>query len=49
MGEVFNGSISYVADYQNHVEGLFNYPMFFTLHSVYGDGQSMYAIRTTYD
>mgnify|MGYP001027079231 CR=1 FL=1 len=49
MGEVFNGSISYVADYQNHVEGLFNYPMFFTLHNVYGDGASMYNIRVTYN
>jgi alpha-amylase len=49
MGEVFNGSIGYVADYQNHVEGLFNYPMFFTLHNVYGDGASMYNIRVTYN
>ncbi len=49
MGEVFNGSISYVSDYQNHVDALFNYPMFFTLHSVYGDGQSMYQIRTIYE
>jgi len=49
MGEVFNSNIGYVADYQNHVEALFNYPMFWTLHSVYGDGASMYNIRTTYD
>lgn len=38
MGEVFNGDIGFVADYQNHVEGLFNYPMFFTLHDVFGSG-----------
>lgn len=38
MGEVFNGDIGFVADYQNHVEGLFNYPMFFTLHNVFGSG-----------
>lgn len=49
MGEVFNGDIGFVADYQRHVDALFNYPMFFTLHNVYGSGQSMYQIRTTYD
>lgn len=48
MGEVFNGDIGFVADYQKHVDGLFNYPMFFTLHNVYGSGSSMYDIRTTY-
>merc|ERR1712100_962186 len=49
MGECFNGDINYVAPYQFHVEGLFNYPMYFTLHDVYGSGQSMYKIRTEYD
>lgn len=48
MGEVFNGDIGYVADYQNHVTAVFNYPMFFTLHDVFGSGQSMYTIRTQY-
>lgn len=48
MGEVFNGSPSYVGDYQNHVTALFNYPMFFTLLDVYGSGKSMYTIRTVY-
>lgn len=38
MGECFNGNVDYVAPYQNHVEGLFNYPMYFTLHDVYGSG-----------
>jgi alpha-amylase len=36
MGEVYNTSAPYVADYQNYVTALFNYPMFFNLHSVYG-------------
>jgi alpha-amylase len=48
VGEVFNGDIGYVADYQNHVASLFNYPMFYTLHDVFGSGQSMYKIRDTY-
>lgn len=49
MGENFNGNVSYVADYQNYVSALFNYPMFFTLHDVYGSGNSMYSIRSLYD
>jgi alpha-amylase len=48
MGEVFNGDAYYVGDYQKHVSALFNYPMFFTLHDVYGSGNSMYNIRTVY-
>lgn len=49
MGEVYNTSASYVADYQNYVTALFNYPMFFTLHDVYGVGNSMFGIRVLYD
>jgi len=49
MGECFNGDVDFVAGYQGHVEGLFNYPMYFTLHDVFGSGQSMYNIRTRYD
>lgn len=49
MGECFNGDINFVGDYQKHLTALFNYPMFFTLHDVYGSGQSMYKIRETYD
>ena len=49
MGEVFNGDVGYVADYQHHVTALFNYPMFFTLHDVFGSGHSMYGIRSQYE
>ena len=31
MGECFNGDVGFVADYQNYVTGLFNYPMYFTI------------------
>jgi len=49
MGECFNGDVDFVAGYQGHIEGLFNYPMYFTLHDVFGSGQSMYNIRDRYD
>lgn len=35
MGEVFNGNDAYVGDYQKHVTGLFNYPMYFTIRDVF--------------
>ena len=41
MGEVFNGNDGYVGDYQNHVAGLFNYPMYFTIKDVWAYGKSM--------
>lgn len=48
MGEVFNGDPSYVGDYQNHVTGLFNYPMYYTIKDVFGSGQSMYNIKNRF-
>jgi alpha-amylase len=48
MGEVFNGDTGYVGDYQNHVDALFNYPMFFTIKDVFGNGSSMFNFRGLY-
>ncbi len=48
MGEVFNGDSNYVGDYQNHVTGVFNYPMYFTIKDVFGSGQSMYNIKNRF-
>lgn len=48
MGEVFNGDSNYVGDYQNHVSGVFNYPMYFTIKDVFGSGQSMYNIKNRF-
>ena len=48
MGECFNGDVGFVADYQNYVTGLFNYPMYFTIQDVFGRGESMYNIRNRY-
>ena len=49
MGEVFNGDPAYVGQYQGALNGLFNYPMYFTIKDVFGSGQSMYNIRTRYN
>lgn len=45
VGEVFSGNVPYVADYQNHLPGLLNYPMYFTLKDVFKGNQSMYNIK----
>lgn len=44
MGECFNGNSGYVGDYQNYVEGMFNYPMYYTIKDVFGNKQSMKKI-----
>ena len=49
MGECFNGDPAYVGPYQGHVDGVFNYPMYYTIKDVFGSGQSMYKIRQRYD
>ena len=33
IGEVFHGDINYVADYQNHLDSVFNYPLYYTIES----------------
>ena len=33
IGEAFNGDISYVSDYQNHLDSVFNYPLYYTIQS----------------
>jgi len=48
VGEVFDGRVDYVADYQNYVPGLLNYPMYFTIKDVFAYSQSMYNIRNRY-
>ena len=31
IGEAFNGDINYISDYQNHLDSIFNYPLFYTI------------------
>ena len=31
IGEVFNGNPTYVSDYQNHLESVFNYPLYYSM------------------
>ena len=49
VGEAFSGNVGYVADYQNHLPGLLNYPLYFTIKSVFKDSHSMYEIKNRLD
>ena len=33
IGEAFNGDINYVSDYQNHLDSVFNYPLYYSIES----------------
>ena len=33
IGEAFNGNVDYVADYQNHLDSVFNYPLYYVIES----------------
>ena len=45
VGEVFNGDIGYVSAYQNYVDGVLSYPLYFTMRDVFGSKHSMYALE----
>jgi alpha-amylase len=49
MGECFNGDPAYVGPYQGSLTGLFNYPMYFTIKDVFGNGNSCYDIRNRFN
>ena len=33
IGEAFNGDINYIKDYQNHLDSIFNYPLYYTIQN----------------
>lgn len=45
VGEVFNGDIDYVAPYQNYMDGILSYPLYFTMLNVFAYKQSMFQLQ----
>lgn len=41
VGEVFNGDIKYVAPYQNYMDGMLSYPLYFAMMDVFAHQKSM--------
>jgi alpha-amylase len=49
VGECFNGNPAYVGGYQGPLNGLLNYPMYFTINDVWAYGKSAYEIRSRWN
>ena len=35
IGEAFNGDVNYIKDYQNYLDSIFNYPLYYSIQSSY--------------
>lgn len=49
IGEVFDGSMSYVGGYVGSVDGVLNYPFFFVVRDVLFNGKDMFNLRNYYN
>lgn len=47
VGEVFDGRMDYVSDYQNYIDALLNYPLFFSLKNAFQYNGSMRQFEST--
>jgi len=48
VGEVFDGRLDYVSDYQNCcLDGVLNYPLFFAMRDVFNYNKSMNQLEST--
>jgi alpha-amylase len=45
VGECFNGNPAYVGDYQNHLDSVFNYPMYYSIRDAFQSRKSMTVLR----
>ncbi len=48
IGEVFNGDPAYDGDYTHYLDAVLDYPMYYTIHDVFGQNQSMHNISSRY-
>ena len=49
IGEVFNGNDGYLGPYQNTMDSLLNYGMYFTIRDVFGNGAAMSQISSRWN
>lgn len=48
FGEIFEGNIDYVSDYQHYEWGVLDFPLFFTIRDVFAYDQSMTKLATVF-
>ena len=44
FGEVYHSEVDYVADYQNYMQGVIDFPMYYTIESVFAHDNSCYQL-----
>lgn len=49
IGEVFNGNVEYVAPYQQYLDGVLSYPLYFAMMDVFANQQPMFALQDMLD
>ena len=49
IGEVFDGRIAYVSDYQNYIDATLNYPLYFNLKNVFLYNYGMNTLESFYN
>lgn len=47
VGEVFDGDVGYVADYQNYIDATLNYPLRYAILDVWRNGQNFYRLQSS--
>jgi alpha-amylase len=47
VGEVFDSRMDFIADYQNHVDALLHYPLYFTLKNCFQNKASFHQMEST--
>jgi alpha-amylase len=45
VGEVFDGDLGYVSDYQNYLDAVLNYPLRFAIYDVWHNGNNFYRLQ----
>jgi alpha-amylase len=48
IGEIFDGRTNYVSDYQNYIDATLNYPLYFSIKSVFGQEHSMFEFESKF-
>ncbi|RUS46702.1 alpha-amylase family glycosyl hydrolase [Cohnella sp. AR92] len=49
FGEVFNGDVNFVSDFQNYEWGVLDFPLFFSSRDVFANDTSMNNLKTIFD
>ncbi len=48
IGEIFDGRLDYVSDYQNCcIDSVLNYPLYFTIKDVFMNSRSLYSMESS--